>query len=77
MAATVIRHNSFVLSHIESTFGMEVLWDNRHQPRTSLPWKLQHCHELNMTNAYEADAYCPKEPPYQMWTEYDLRQRSY
>ena len=74
---------------------MEVLWDNRHQPHTSLPWKLQRCHELNMTNAllmfhsgchgnqvsiatrYEADAYCPKEPPYQMWTQYDLRQRSY
>ena len=30
---------------------MEVLWDNRHQPHTSLPWKLQCCHELNMTNA--------------------------
>ena len=26
---------------------------------------------------YEADAYCPKEPPYQMWNQYDLRQRSY
>ena len=74
---------------------MEVLWDNKHQPYTSLPWKLQRCPELNMTNAllmlhsgchgdqvsiamrYEADAYCPKEPPYQMWTQYDLRQRSY
>ena len=74
---------------------MEVLWDNRHQPPTSLPWKLEHNHELNMTNEllmshsgchynqvstamrYEVDAYCPKEPPYQIWTQYDLRQRSY
>ena len=95
MATTVICHNSFVSSHIESTFGTEVLWDNRHQPHTLLPWKLQSCHELNMTNAllmfhsgchgnqvstvmkYEADAYCPKEPLYKMWTQYDLRQRSY
>ena len=51
MATTVIRHNSFALSHIESTFGMEILWDNRHQPHTSMPWKLQRCHELNMINA--------------------------
>ena len=26
---------------------------------------------------YVADAYCPKEPPYQIWTQYDLRQMSY
>ena len=26
---------------------------------------------------YMADAYCPREPPYQIWTQYDLRQRSY
>ena len=30
---------------------MEVLWDNRHQSHTSLPWKLQHFHELSMINA--------------------------
>ena len=23
------------------------------------------------------DAYCPKEEPYQIWSQYDLRQRSY
>ena len=25
---------------------------------------------------YVADAHCPKEPPYQIWTQYNLRQRS-
>ena len=25
---------------------------------------------------YVVDAYCPKEPPYQISTQYDLRQRS-
>ena len=29
---------SFVFSRIESIFGMEVLWDNRYQPYTSLLW---------------------------------------
>ena len=29
-------NNSFVLCHIESIFGKEVLWDDRHQPDTSL-----------------------------------------
>ena len=29
-------HNSFVLCRIESIFGMEILWDDRHQPHTSL-----------------------------------------
>ena len=24
-----------------------------------------------------ADAYCPKEPPYQIWTQYQLREGSY
>ena len=32
---------------------------------------------VSMAMRYEADAYCPKEPPYQMWIQYDLRQRSY
>ena len=26
---------------------------------------------------YEADAYCPNELPYQIWTQYNLRQMSY
>ena len=26
---------------------------------------------------YVADAYSPKESPYKIWTQYDLRQRSY
>ena len=30
--------NSFVLRRIKSTFGMEVLWDDRHQPLTLLLW---------------------------------------
>ena len=29
---------SSVLSRIEFIFGMEVLWDNRHQPHTMLLW---------------------------------------
>ena len=29
--------NSFVLSRIKSIFGIEVLWDDRDQPHTSLP----------------------------------------
>ena len=43
MATTVICHNSFVVSHIESKFGIEVLWNNRHQPDALLLWKLG-CH---------------------------------
>ena len=37
------------------------------------------CHGNLVTIAtrYVADAFCPKEPPYQIWTQYDLRQRSY
>ena len=30
--------NSSALSHIEFIFGMEVLWDNRHQPHATLLW---------------------------------------
>ena len=33
--------------------------------------------QVHITTRFEADAYCLKEPPYQMWTQYDLRQRSY
>ena len=31
------------------------------------------CHGDLVTIAprYVADAYCPKEPPYQIWTQYD------
>ena len=36
-----------------------------------------HGNQVSIAMSYEADAYCPKEPPYQMWTQYDLRQRSY
>ena len=45
MATRVKNKNSFVLSHIESIIGMEVHWDNRHQPSTlvamvtQLPWQ--------------------------------------
>ena len=36
------------------------------------------CHGNLVTIAmrFVADAYCPKEAPYQIWTQYDLRQRS-
>ena len=30
--------NSSLLSRIEFIFGMEVLWDNRHQPHITLIW---------------------------------------
>ena len=29
-----------------------------------------------MATRYVADAYCPKESPYEIWTLYNLRQRS-
>ena len=34
------------------------------------------CHGNLFTIAtkYVADAYCPKEPPYQIWTQYDPKQ---
>ena len=37
------------------------------------------CHGNLVTIAmrYMADAYCPNEPPYQIWTKYGLRLRSY
>ena len=36
------------------------------------------CHGNLVTIAvrYVADTYCPKEPDYQIWTQYDVRQRS-
>ena len=30
------KRYSFVLSHIDFIFGMVLLWDNKHQPHTSL-----------------------------------------
>ena len=37
------------------------------------------CHGNWVTIAarYVADSYCPKKPPYHIWTQYDLRQMSY
>ena len=37
------------------------------------------CHGnlVSIAMRYVADAYRPKEPPYQILTQYDLRQRSY
>ena len=32
------QSNSFVLSCIEFIFGMELPWDDKHQPNTSLLW---------------------------------------
>ena len=34
----ILLCNSFVLSRIKSIFGMEVLWDDRHQPHASFLW---------------------------------------
>ena len=34
-----------------------------------------HC-GVTMAMRYVADAYCPKEPPYQIWMQYNLRQWS-
>ena len=35
-----------------------------------------HGNLVTIAKRHVADAYCPKEPPYQIWTQYDLRQRS-
>ena len=37
------------------------------------------CHGNLVTIAmrYMTDAYCPSEPPYQIWTKYGLRLRRY
>ena len=43
MATRVKINNSFVLSRIEFTFGMEVSLDDRHQPYPLLLWLLS-CH---------------------------------
>ena len=43
LSKSQIHFTFFVLSRIESIFAMEVLWDDRHQLHTSLPWKLG-CH---------------------------------
>ena len=34
------------------------------------------CHGnlVTMATKYVADTYCPKEPPYQIWTQYDPKQ---
>ena len=56
LVAMVTRYNTsitYIVSWIEFIFGMEVLWDNRHQPHTSLLWKLG-CHgnqsEISITH---------------------------
>ena len=36
-----------------------------------------HGNLVTIAERYVADAYCLIEPPYQMWTQYDLRQTSY
>ena len=37
------------------------------------------CHGnlVSIATRYVADPYLPKEPPYQIWTQYNIRQRSY
>ena len=32
---------------------------------------------VTIATRYVADAYCPIEPPYKIWTKYDVIQRSY
>ena len=29
-----------------------------------------HCNQVSIETMYEADAYCPNEPPYQIWIQY-------
>ena len=36
-----------------------------------------HGNQVTIVMRYGADAYSPKEPPYKLWTQYDLRQSSY
>ena len=39
--------------------------------------KVSFCNQATKAMRYVAGAYSPKESPYQIWTQYDLRQRSY
>ena len=39
--------------------------------------KVSFCNQATKAMRYVADAYSPKEYPYKIWTQYDLRQRSY
>ena len=34
------------------------------------------CNQVTKAMRYVADAYSPKESPYKIWTQYDVRQRS-
>ena len=36
-----------------------------------------HGNLVTIATMYVVDVYCPKEPPYQIWIQYDSRQRSY
>ena len=36
-----------------------------------------HGNQVPIGTWYDTDACCPNEPPYQIMTEYDLKQRSY
>ena len=36
-----------------------------------------HGNQVSIATRYETDAYCPKESPYQMWTQSNLRQKSH
>ena len=38
--------------------------------------KVSFCNQVTKALRYVANAYSPKEPPYKIWTQYDLRQRS-
>ena len=43
---------------------------------TSDETKESFCNQVTKAMRYVADAYSPKESPYKIWTQYDLRQRS-
>ena len=63
----------FVLRNLHTKYGLV-------RPKTKeLLTYYCGCHGNLVTIAtrYVADAFCPKEPPYQIWTQCDLRQRSY
>ena len=53
---------------------------NAIQPKTK-ELAIHHCgcHEnlVIIAMRYMADAYCPKQPPYQVWTQYNFRERSW
>ena len=54
---------------------MDLIW---HKTKELLTYYCgYHGNLVTIATRYVADAYCPKEPLCQIWTQYDLRQMSY